>query len=124
MRRDDLVAGANPDVLARRVSEQRDWLAEQGGHEGHGGELETIREEDYRGHHIRVRTTYTLEVDGVPLTGHVGVTNDGAVHYHAIPNYSFSSAVGLVKQLIDSFPDDFPTGTVPTPGPGTHHEEG
>src|SRR6185503_1730971 len=70
----------------------------------------SIREADYKGHHIEIRTTYEIEVDGVPVTGHLGVDNEGRVHYHPVPNASFASAVDLVKQLIDSFPDDFPAG--------------
>lgn len=68
---------------------------------------ETVREADYEGHHIVVRTTYQIEVDGVPVTGHLGVTDDGQVHYHPIPNMSFASALDMVRQLIDVFPDDF-----------------
>lgn len=68
---------------------------------------ETVREADYEGHHIIVRTTYEIEVDGIQVTGHMGVTNDGQVHYHPIPNMSFASALDMVKQLIDVFPDDF-----------------
>lgn len=69
---------------------------------------ESVREADYKNHHITIRTTYAIDVDGVPVTGHIGVTNDGRVHYHAVPNAAFPSAVDLVKQLIDAFPDDFP----------------
>lgn len=68
---------------------------------------ETIREADYEGHHITIHTTYQIEVDGTPVTGHMGVTDDGNVHYHPIPNMSFASAIDMVKQLIDVFPDDF-----------------
>lgn len=68
---------------------------------------ETVREADYEGHHIVIRTTYQIEVDGAPVTGHMGVTDDGQVHYHPIPNMSFASAIDMVKQLIDVFPDDF-----------------
>lgn len=68
---------------------------------------ESVREADYKGHHIVIRTTYRIEVDGVPLMGHMGVTDDGHVHYHPVPNASFASAVDLVKELIDVFPDDF-----------------
>ncbi|MDE2366110.1 MAG: hypothetical protein KGM95_04160 [Betaproteobacteria bacterium] len=68
---------------------------------------ETIREADYEGHHIVVRTTYQIEVDGKPVMGHMGVTDDGRVHYHPVPNISFASALDMVKQLIDIFPDDF-----------------
>lgn len=68
---------------------------------------ETVREADYKGHHIVIRTTYEIEVDGVPVTGHMGVADDGRVHYHPVPNTSFASAVDLVKRLIDVFPNDF-----------------
>ncbi|HTJ54869.1 MAG TPA: hypothetical protein VL380_05585 [Nitrosospira sp.] len=68
---------------------------------------ETIREADYEGHHIVIRTTYQIEVDGKPVTGHMGVTDDGKVHYHPVPNISFASALDMVKQLINIFPDDF-----------------
>src|SRR5690348_16820229 len=80
---------------------------------------ETIREADYEGHHIVIRTTYQIEVDGKPVTGHMGVTDDGKVHYHPVPNISFASALDMVKQLIDIFPDDFAeTGEKPV-----EHEE-
>jgi hypothetical protein len=71
------------------------------------GKMESVREADYRGHHIVVRTHYQVEVDGTMLMGHMGVTNDGQVHYHPVPHMSFASAVDLVKRLIDIFPDDF-----------------
>jgi hypothetical protein len=35
------------------------------------------------------------------------VDNKGKVSAHALPNYSFVSAVDLVKKMIDEFPDDF-----------------
>jgi hypothetical protein len=76
--------------------------------QGHQHEAsETVREADYEGHHIVIRTTYHIEVDGKPVTGHMGVTDDGMVHYHPVPNISFASALDMVKQLIDVFPDDF-----------------
>ena len=55
-------------------------------------------------------TSYEIEVDGKPVTGHLGVSNDGRVHYHLVPNLSFESAVDLVKQVIDTFPDEFLAG--------------
>ena len=70
---------------------------------------ESVREADHNGHHIIVRTHYEIEVDGHRVMGHMGVTNDGQVHYHPLPNLSFTSAVDLVKQLIETFPDDFST---------------
>jgi hypothetical protein len=35
------------------------------------------------------------------------VDNSGKVSAHALPNYSFVSAVDLLKKVIDEFPDDF-----------------
>jgi hypothetical protein len=67
----------------------------------------SVREADYNGHHIVVTTTYSIEVDGIALMGHMGVANDGSVHYHPIPNMRFTSAIDLVKQVIDVFPDEF-----------------
>ena len=72
----------------------------------HGG-MDSVREADYAGHHIVIRTRYQIEVDGRMLMGHMGVTNDGNVHYHPVPNVAFPSAVELVKKLIDIFPGDF-----------------
>lgn len=73
------------------------------------GKAQSVREADYHGHHIVVRTSYDIEVDGGMVTGHMGVTNDGKVHYHPIPNMAFVSAIDMVKKLIDIFPDDFAT---------------
>ena len=80
-----------------------------GGHH-HPGPIETVREAVYDGHRIVIRTTYEIQVDGRPVTGHLGVANDGRVHYHPVPNLSFASAVDMVKSLIDTFPEDFEGG--------------
>src|SRR5215472_15289655 len=66
---------------------------------------ESVREADHEGHRIMIRTTYDIRVDGVPVMGHLGVSDDGRVHYHPIPNASFASAIDMVKQIIDVFPD-------------------
>jgi hypothetical protein len=77
---------------------------------GHGAGMESIREDDYEGHHIAIRTSYQIEVDGKDIMGHLSVTNDGQVQYHGLPNYSFDSAMDLVKKMIDVYPDDFAAG--------------
>ena len=105
MKRDEFARDATPDSLAEHVARNAPAM-QQTGH-AHGGDMESVRETTYRGHHIVIRTSYHIEVDGVPVEGHLGVTNDGRVHYHVVPNLSFASAVDLVKQLIDAFPDDF-----------------
>jgi hypothetical protein len=121
MKREELSRGASPDAIVERVTAGRVQLPPQDqdqddGH-GHGGQMVSVREATYRGRHIVVRTTYQLEVDGMPIKGHMGVTNDGQVHYHAVPNLGFASAVDLVKQLIDTFPEDFEAG-------GDNHSHG
>lgn len=112
VRRNELVQQATPESLAEYVAHNAPVLRETRHAHGHGaghglGPMESVREATHRGHGITIRTTFRIEVDGVPLLGHMAVTNDGRVHYHAMPNVSFDSAVDLVKQLIDAFPDDF-----------------
>jgi hypothetical protein len=119
MKRDELAQAADPEAIVARVTQQAAELPQQDqGHDhGHGSPTESTREVTYRGHHILIHTAYHIEVDGMPIQGHLGVTNDGQVHYHAIPNLSFASAVDLVKQLIDTFPEDFEAAT-------DHHSHG
>jgi hypothetical protein len=94
-----------PQSIAGYVSKHAKQVKNAQRHR-HGG-TESVRVADYAGHHIVVRTRYEIEVDGRMLMGHMGVTNDGNVHYHPVPNVAFPSAVELVKKLIDIFPDDF-----------------
>ena len=101
------------DDEIREITEPSAFLSHVTEHEPpagthpHHGPLETVREVEYAGHRILIRTTYEIEVDGRPVVGHLGVANDGRVHYHPVPNLSFPSAVDLVQTLIDTFPDDF-----------------
>src|SRR3954462_9235001 len=62
----------------------------------------SVREFAYRGHQARIETTYRITIDGRPLLGHVEVLPDGAVHYHPFPQYAPSSAVEVVKAVIDT----------------------
>ncbi len=86
---------------------------------GAGGTIETLREDDYRGHHIGITTTYRIEVNGRSLDVPLMIDNDGNLHCHSLPNYRFDSAVGLVRQLIDTFPNEFRK-----PAAGSHDEHG
>jgi hypothetical protein len=106
------------DVRVQVAEVEQNQPPARGHTAGHERMLETVREDDYKDHHIVIRTTYRIEVDGRPVTGHLGVTNDGRVHYHAVPNLSFPSAVDLVRRLIDTFPDEFERGD------GTGHDHG
>lgn len=111
---------ATPDQLAAAVERYGDALAALD--HAHEHAAESVRETTYKGHRIRIVTTYRIEVDGVPITGHLLVTNAGTLHYHAIPNQEFASAVDMVKRIIDLSPEGF------TPSGGSHgdhpHHEG
>jgi hypothetical protein len=79
-----------------------------GHHAGHDkGPFQSVREVEYNGHKIAIYTQYEIRVDGEPFTSHIYVDNTGKVSTHALPAYSFASAVDLVKKIIDEFPDDF-----------------
>lgn len=105
MEQRDVARAVTPEAATERFARFSPALR-QLRHE-HGGPTETVRRSTYRGHEIVIRTSYHIEVDGIPVDGHVGVGNDGQVHYHPIPNLSFASAVDLVEQLIEAFPEDF-----------------
>ena len=92
-----------PEDLAKRLYENRPKQM------AHHGPPTILRIEKYRGHTIRIETTYKITVDGKPVSGHLDVVNSGHVHYHPLPNRSTVSAVGMVCAIIDSFPDDFPS---------------
>jgi hypothetical protein len=88
----------------RRLSAGQPVVA---GHAGHEGPFESVREVEYKGHNIIIRTHYEIRIDGKPLGGHIYVDNSGRVSSHAMPTYSFVSTVDLVKKLIDAFPSNF-----------------
>jgi len=107
-------------------------LAEHPLHVHPPGPIETVRTDRYRDHEITVRTTYLIEIDRRPIGGHLFVTNSGDVQIHALPNYTFPSAVDMARQLIDAFPEGFAAVNPPSDqdqdqehghGHG-HHEEG
>ena len=82
----------------------------------HHGPSVSVRQTDYKGHHIEIRTTYEITVDRMPVMGQVLVTDEGQVQCHALPNYTFLSALDLVKSLIDAFPEDFERSAKGHPG--------
>ncbi|HYO99609.1 MAG TPA: hypothetical protein VER76_05425 [Pyrinomonadaceae bacterium] len=85
-------------------------LSQSTGHgHSHGGDgsIETSREDDYEGHHIEIQTTYKIKVDGEILQAPIGLDNEGNLHCHSLPNYQFTSAIDMVRRLIDNFPEDF-----------------
>jgi len=120
---DDLNAPTPESIAAyvkRHTPKARKVLAQMHDH----SPAETIREVEHQGHHIVIGTTYRIEVDGHPVSGEFVVTDDGQVQCHALPNYTFASAVDLVKSMIDIFPEDFAGGRDPGHGHSGHDGHG
>jgi predicted component of type VI protein secretion system len=114
---DRLDEAVSPDEQAAAVERYHARLQQL--NEAHHHGEQSVREVTYGEHTIRIVTTYDIEVDGQPVTGHLLVTNEGTVHYHAIPNQEFASAVDMVKRMIDLAPDQFPDR--PATGGQTEH---
>jgi len=110
---------ATPEQLAAAVEQYGDEQEDLHRHDEHA--VESVREATYKGHQIRIVTSYRIEVDGSPITGHVLVTNAGTLHYHAIPNQDFASAVDMVMRIIDLSPEGF---RPVTGGHGDHPHHG
>lgn len=64
--------------------------------------FKTTRKVKYRCKSIKIETTYKITIDGQPLLSHVEVMDDGTVHCHDFPNYSFPSAVDMAKKILDA----------------------
>jgi hypothetical protein len=119
MNRERIVEAAHPRALSSFLASRPMPAMHHG-----DGKVESVRQADHKGHHIVIRTTYVVEVDGRALDLPLGVDNDGHVHCHSLPNYQFSSAIAMVKQIIDTFPKDFPKPGKPprTPPPPSPHD--
>lgn len=89
-------------------------------HHGPGDSFTTVREATYRGKAIHVETTYKIVIDGTPLTMHTSVLDDGTVHCHGFPNYSFPSAMALARKIVDATPIDKPKNELTAKGSGSH----
>jgi len=85
----------------------------------HGGHLASIRTAVHNGHTIELTTSYLVKVDGRAVEMTLMVDDMGTVHCHAVPNYQFSSAMDMVKTVIDTFPDEF--GGKPDASPTRSH---
>jgi len=82
----------------------------------HPGPSESVREDNYKGHEIVVKTTYEVTIDGQMLPLHLSLGKDGSVHCHDLPNYVSGSMIDVLRRIIDVYPDDFAPGEV---GSGT-----
>ena len=108
--RKQIAVSEDPKELGKRLKKAKPKPMGGHGHGGHhgGGGATSVRTAEHNGHHIEIHTTYEIIIDGKKLSGHLGVENDGRVHYHPIPAFSSGSMVDLCKDIIDHFPDDFP----------------
>ncbi|MEU7825720.1 hypothetical protein [Catellatospora sp. NPDC049111] len=76
---------------------------------GHGhahgvdGVSTSVRTAVHRGREIRIETTYKITIDGKPLEGGLEVLDNGAVHYHGLPQYALPSAIDMCKRVLDYF---------------------
>ncbi|GAA1382322.1 hypothetical protein [Catellatospora chokoriensis] len=62
-----------------------------------------VRTATHRGREIRIETTYKITIDGKPLEGGLEVLDNGAVHYHGLPQYALPSAIDMCKRVLDYF---------------------
>lgn len=122
MDRDELERAASPEQVGAALEQYRESLGRL--HDMHEHPTESVREVSYKGHDIRIVTTYEISVDGAPVSGHLLVSNEGRIHYHAIPNQEFDSAVDVVKRIIDLSPAGLDGPTEPPPPPHHHHDGG
>ena len=109
----DSETGANTeDLLSHAYELLKSGQPYSVNHTGHGGghdhsQLESLRKFEYKGHSVVIRTHYAVTVDGRPINAHMSVDNKGRLNTHALPNYSFNSAVDVIKALIDCLPTSF-----------------
>lgn len=92
-------------------------------HTGHHHSTESSREAIYKNHKLTILTTYKITVDGKELKIPLGIDNDGILHCHALPNYQFASAIEMLKNLIDQYPDDFEIKRKPKSQTHNHHKK-
>ena len=70
-----------------------------------------LRTAKYKGHSIKIKTSYEITIDGRPYKGSLMVGDDGHLHCHSIPYETYGSAIDFVKNLIDIYPSSFPSNT-------------
>ncbi len=69
---------------------------------GHRDSFTTVRQANYRDKTVRVETTYRITINEEPVRAHTRVLDDGSVHCHSFPNYSFPSAMDLARKIVDA----------------------
>ncbi|MFN0090934.1 MAG: hypothetical protein ACKVWR_11810 [Acidimicrobiales bacterium] len=68
----------------------------------------SVRRFTHNGHTVEIETHYRIIIDGVEFPDHIHVADNGAVHYHGLPQYSTPSAVDLVRRIVERLSDTPP----------------
>ncbi|MBA2659546.1 MAG: hypothetical protein H0U72_08410 [Nitrosospira sp.] len=92
-------AESHPDWIKKKFPT---YIMPHGQHEAM-----SVRELTHNGHNVKIITTYRVEVDGKPADMHLSVDEDGQVFTHATPFVTYASAVDLMKEVMDAYPDAF-----------------
>ena len=87
---------------------------------GHRDSFTTVRLATYRDKKIRVETTYKITINEEPVTTHTTVLDDGSVHCHSFPNYSFPTAMDLARKIVDASGTKEPQNELGESGPACH----
>jgi hypothetical protein len=111
-------AQSHPDWVKKQFPTYIEPHGEHGKHE-----VTSVRELTHNGHNIKIITTYRVEVDGKPADLHLSVDEDGQVYTHATPFVTYDSAVDLMKQVMDAYPDAF-SESDSDPDHGHNHNQG
>jgi len=93
---------APPRILGKDPLELPDGYRPAPDGHGHQKSFTSTRSARHRDRQIKIKTTYRIEIDNLPLTLQTMVMDDGTVHCHGLPNYSFPSAVDLARSIIDA----------------------
>lgn len=76
--------------------------------------VKSIRTDEHHGKKIEVHTTYKFYIDGKLIKIHASVMNNGKVHCHNLPQYAFSSAIRMMKSIINVMEFDMPENELST----------
>lgn len=100
----DINPEANENTQPRWIGEKHPAYAES--HGSHHG-ISSVRQFMKGGHHVKITTTYHIEIDDKPVFLHAIVDNEGKLRCHTTPYETYISATELVKTLMERFPGAF-----------------
>lgn len=96
-------------TLVQPIKDKRKLKIPGPRHAQHGsGPVKSIRTDEHHGKKIEIHTTYKFYIDGKLIKIHASVLNNGKVHCHNLPQYAFSSAIRMMKSIINLMEFDMP----------------